>query len=414
MSPASPDAAAPSRWRGLDAAFDADQAPSLTAGLPAIAAGLCFAAIRHPWCLMWLVLAVGVLAARIKLATAYAARPASDTATDWESRYRWGVGSEAGVLGCGLALGMLQGQAPLLLAAVAAAGVRLGMLAATPPPVGAARPAMIALLAPVLAAAFAMPSPTSLALAGFCAIAASGLFMEAAHAPVGTPPAALAPAVSPAVPQAVQDFQRLLGRDQVTGLPNRPGFLGILAEESLRAVRAQSPLALLLISVDALPDLLAAEAPMPESKTLSTIAETIRRCLRRQSDQIACLAPGRFAVLLPHTDALGATAAARNIATAFAPAASGEATVRRCPAATLSIGLAAYPGRGILPESRLLQHAEEAESTARKNGGNRITRYDPMASTLRPPNFAERQAGLNPAQPPAGTQAPARSKVEPG
>ena len=94
---------------------------------------------------------------------------------------------------------------------------------------------------------------------------------------------------------------------------------------------------------------------------------------------------------------------------------AGLVQTSREPDHLLIVSVAVLPacqGQGF--GRRLLQHAEEAESTARKNGGNRITRYDPMASTLRPPNFAERQAGLNPAQPPAGTQAPARSKVEPG
>jgi diguanylate cyclase (GGDEF)-like protein len=399
----------------LDAAFDADQSPSLAAALPAAAAGLSFAATRHPWCLVWLVLAVAALAGRARLANAYASRPASDIEVDWEQRYRWAVACEAGVLGAGLALGVVLGQVALLAAPVAAAGLRLGMFIASPVPARAARPAAVALLAPVMAALLAFPTPVSLALAGFCALAAASLFVDPPAHPIAAAADALAPEQPAPVPQAVQDFQRLLGRDQITGLPNRPGFMRILTEESQRAVRAQSPLALLLITVDGLPDLLAAHKPAPESQVLAELADTIRGCLRRQSDQVACLSPGRFAVVLPFTDAVGATAAARNITAAFVPALDEEGAVADGVAATLSIGLAAYPGRGVLPDTRLLQQAEEAESAARKNGGNRISRYDPMANVLRPPSFAERQAGVRPGQPAGAVQqAPERSRVEQG
>jgi len=403
------------RWRGLDAAFDADLTPSVTAALPPAAAGLCFAAGWHVWCLAWLLTMVACIAMRGRIAQAYAARPASDAVAPWEARYRAGFTIDAAVLGFGLGLGLVLGEAAMLPAAVAACGLRLGLWLACPPCADAGRPAMVALLAPVLAGLLASPNPAGLALAGFCALAGAAFFTDKPPSPIAAAADAVAPELAPPVPQAVQDFQRLLGRDQVTGLPNKPGFLRILAEESQRAVRAQAPLGLLILTVDDLQGVIAANRPVPEPQLLAELGDTIRNCLRRQSDQLACLAPGRFAVLLPFTDALGATAAARNIANALAPLEEAEdGMMRRGPTATLSIGLAAYPGRGLLPETQLLQNAEEAEAAARRTGGNKISRYDPMAVTLRPLTFTERQAPIRkPMAPSAEMPAPVHSSVAP-
>ncbi|VTU18239.1 Bacteriophytochrome cph2 [Variovorax sp. SRS16] len=102
------------------------------------------------------------------------------------------------------------------------------------------------------------------------------------------------------------DLRRLSRVDLVTGVGNEAAYLENLMREGQRARRSRHPLSLVLVEVDffesfeALYDRKAAEA------SLASVAESIRRSVRRGSDFVARLERDRFALILPETPAEGA------------------------------------------------------------------------------------------------------------
>ncbi|VTU26542.1 GGDEF domain-containing response regulator [Variovorax sp. PBL-E5] len=102
------------------------------------------------------------------------------------------------------------------------------------------------------------------------------------------------------------DLRRLSRVDLVTGVGNEAAYLENLMREGQRARRSRHPLSLVLVEVDffesfeALYDRKAAEA------SLASVAESMRRSVRRGSDFVARLERDRFALILPETPAEGA------------------------------------------------------------------------------------------------------------
>jgi diguanylate cyclase (GGDEF)-like protein len=182
----------------------------------------------------------------------------------------------------------------------------------------------------------------------------------------------------------VENFQRLLGRDQATGLPNRLSFARLLEQESARASRAEAPLSLILLGWDDYEKYVAWRTPQALDARLADIAKRLRATLRRQADMLGSLGVGRFGVILPATDAFGATIVARNMQEALGkPEADMPGGVAAAPLRA-SIGAASYRGKGPLPDTQLLEFAEAALRDARNAGGNRIRRYDPAVMALQP------------------------------
>lgn len=275
--------------------------------------------------------------------------------------------------------------------------VGLTALALTPTTPGLPAPMPAALVAlPAALAAAAVPTPER---AGIALLALLAALLGNTQAPVMTQAAPVGDAPPrPSLP----DIQRILGRDQATGLPNRLGLAHLLADEAGRATVANTPLSVLTIRLDTPPT----QPRLATRPVMASVADTLQSALMRPFDRLAWMGPGRFAAVLPFTDALGADLVARRMVAAMSPPAA-EHSVARCPRATLSIGVATYGGRGAASDTLLLQQAEQAEAAAAASGGARVTRYDPMAATLRPPTYAERmaEAGGCPAEP-AGGAAP--------
>lgn len=277
----------------------------------------------------------------------------------------------AGVmLGSASLLGSDWGVTAALAALALAPGAALQSVA------GAALAAMPAALATAL-----VPTPERAGLTLLAFLAALLGPIQAQAAPAD--PATAEPHQNrPSIP----DIQRILGRDQVTGLPNRLGLAHLLADETGRAATANTALSVLLIRLDEVPT----QPRLATRPVMAAVADTLQSALQRPFDRLAWMGAGRFAAILPFTDALGADQVARRMAETMAPASAAEHTAARCPRSTLSIGIATYAGRGTIGDTILLQQAEEAESAALAAGGARIVRYDPMAATLRPKSFAER------------------------
>jgi diguanylate cyclase (GGDEF)-like protein len=259
---------------------------------------------------------------------------------------------------------------------------------------GPVRGQLLLLLGPVVAGGLfgrqqaglvvALLAAVALGMALAVAAATSARATQAAShiAPVAMPP------VGHTLPPAAQDFQRLLGRCQVTGLPNRHSFAHLLVQESTRACSAETKLSLLLLQWDGFDTYSAAAKPARLDAQLAGLARRLGGELRRSADVLANLGDGRFAVLLPFTDASGAGTVARNLQAALRLPELGDGAEVGANRVSVSIGAATYCGKGPLPDDQLMRFAEEALSAARATGGDRVKNYDPIAATLRPAPYA--------------------------
>jgi diguanylate cyclase (GGDEF)-like protein len=162
-------------------------------------------------------------------------------------------------------------------------------------------------------------------------------------------------------------------KDNLTGLSNRHGFSSRLILEWNRAAREQSPLSLLIFSVDGLGQ---GAKGLQKSKTvLQAISKTLEQSIKRATDTIARWSDNEFAALLPVTDTDGATIVAERIRMEIenlsAPGA-GESD----GGITSSIGVSVQlPGQNERPAD-LINKAQSALKKAREAGQNKIV-FDP-------------------------------------
>jgi GGDEF domain-containing protein len=382
------------QWRLVEAAYAADAAPGILATLIPLAGVAAFAVTDQPLWLAWSMFAAITVAVRVRLSAAFDTRPGGSDPLIWARRHRTGAWADATLLGVGGACAMLSGSMAASVAVLGAIAFTAAAQSAGAALAGTARgQAVIALVPPIIAGALAghvwaltASGIGAVELASCIALAQRSVAQAfAASAAYVAHEDSIRP-ITEAVPTAVEDFRRLLGRDPVTGLPSRHGFMHILASESQRAQGAAMPLSLVLVSIEGIPEPEDATNPRLVPEQLTAAASVIRQTLYRVMDQMGCLSPQRLAILLPFTDALGADIVAHKIAKALRPPTAPE-EVAPTPAigawAHACIGTASYAGKGVLPDTRLLEFALEAESTARRKSGDRIARYDPMAASMR-------------------------------
>ncbi len=88
------------------------------------------------------------------------------------------------------------------------------------------------------------------------------------------------------------ELERTMSTDQVTGLPNRLRFMDDLTRGVAAATRYSEPLSLLLLDLTG------------DDADERSAGEALLRLIR-VTDFVARIAPGRFAILLPRTNASG-------------------------------------------------------------------------------------------------------------
>jgi diguanylate cyclase (GGDEF)-like protein len=129
------------------------------------------------------------------------------------------------------------------------------------------------------------------------------------------------PPHAPLVVARVRTYQRLktlsdtlrtaVTMDFLTGAVTRRQLERTLTQEWLRAQRSAAPLAMLLVNIDGFT---AYNAEVGEEKgdaCLRSVADALRSAAHRPTDMLGRYADGKFALLLPETDARGASTVAR-------------------------------------------------------------------------------------------------------
>jgi diguanylate cyclase (GGDEF)-like protein len=386
------------KWMLLESAYGELAAPLITRFVPAVFIAAIPALTGQLWALAWLLAVLAGFALGRPAAAAFERQAATAERDAWVRRYRLVAAAQSACLGAGGLLAALDGSMPACLLAAAAIGFALCDVGSDPFASDAAHPRIALLTAPlVLGAVWRATQPQGgaffLYLAGGMLVWAAGSALlsrgtasrlDAITAAMHKMPAPVAHGLRAQTP-ADQDFRRLLGRDQITGLPNRHSFMRLLALESERAVLAAAPLTLLLVAwighEEHVDDHLRAAA----DAALGDLAKCLSSTLRRRLDVIASLGYGNFGLLLPATDAYGGDAVAKTVVAAILRDHFGdEAAPAESP---VKIGCATYRGKGPLAENDLLEFAEEALRHVRATPNQCIRHYDPTGKATRPPPF---------------------------
>jgi len=163
-----------------------------------------------------------------------------------------------------------------------------------------------------------------------------------------------------------RELERLSITDDLTELYNRRYVMEALGNEVRRSRRLEHPFALLMLDVDHFKEYNDAYGHLAGDAALARVAAILKESTR-DVDCAARYGGEEFVVLLPETEAQGATDTAQRIQGRLArdDVVGGKVT--------LSVGVAQFPEDGESPED-LLAGADAALYQAKREGRNRVLR----------------------------------------
>ncbi len=170
---------------------------------------------------------------------------------------------------------------------------------------------------------------------------------------------------------AYQALEQLATADPLTGVANRRRFDEILHREWRRAIRAESPVSLLMLDVDLFKPYNDSYGHLRGDSCLRQIAEAALDVVRRPSDLVARYGGEEFAIILAGTDSSGAQQVGEQVRELVQ---CRGLTHQSSPVGvvTISVGCATLvPVRGSNP-TQLIEIADQALYLAKANGRNRV------------------------------------------
>ena len=165
-------------------------------------------------------------------------------------------------------------------------------------------------------------------------------------------------------------------QDHLTGLANRRYIDEVMAEEVHRAMRADHPLSVLMLDVDAFKKYNDHYGHLRGDQCLRAVATALRRALHRHGDVIGRYGGEEFVAILPGTDAIGALKVAGSIIHAI-NALNIPHAKSKYGRITLSIGASTLEKVPYMQGAEehcdaLLQAADRALYTAKLSGRNTV------------------------------------------
>lgn len=162
----------------------------------------------------------------------------------------------------------------------------------------------------------------------------------------------------------------LASLDGLTGIPNRRSFDEYFAQEWNRAIRLQTPLALIMIDIDHFKQFNDIYGHHAGDQCLQSVAAALQGEVQRIQDHLARFGGEEFALLLPHTDVEGAMFFAEKLRSAvmsleITHSGSGTGQV------TVSLGCAAITPENGDEKTALFEVADAALYEAKHSGRNR-------------------------------------------
>lgn len=193
----------------------------------------------------------------------------------------------------------------------------------------------------------------------------------------------------------LSDDLRLLSRvDGPTGLANDRAFAETLRREALRAAEVDTDISLVIMEIDYFDSYAALYDRKATDACLASVAEALRRTLRRPGDFAARLERDRFALILPGTPPDGGLAAANRLLGAVEALDIGHQGSPVSRHLTCSVGVACLEDGAGMTEGRYeaLERAALAALDKARQGGRAQTQLLPVE-----PAGAAGAAGADPA-----------------
>lgn len=171
---------------------------------------------------------------------------------------------------------------------------------------------------------------------------------------------------------ANQSLEALSRHDALTGLANRRYFDELKEIEFRRAIRHNTPLAVLMCDVDFFKIYNDTYGHMQGDLCLKEIAETLRSVFGRSGELTARVGGEEFVVVLPNINAAQACQAAQRFRTSLAERELPHSGSKVSPFVTVSIGVAELDPETMDHFDQVLQRADQALYRAKHQGRDRV------------------------------------------
>ncbi len=171
---------------------------------------------------------------------------------------------------------------------------------------------------------------------------------------------------------ANEHLSRLSFADALTGLANRRRLDETLEMEWRRALRLQTPLAVVMIDIDSFKAYNDALGHLAGDQCLVAVADVIRDAANRAGDFAARYGGEEFMIVIPGSDHASATGHAENIRLACENCAIAHPNSPAGPVVTISLGVAAGVPSETQSLATLISQADAALYRAKSEGRNRV------------------------------------------
>jgi diguanylate cyclase (GGDEF)-like protein len=169
---------------------------------------------------------------------------------------------------------------------------------------------------------------------------------------------------------ATEKMSELVLTDPLSGLANRRHFDQALASEWDRAVREKHPLALLMVDIDHFKAFNDTHGHAAGDDCLKAVAQALRAHCARPGDLVCRWGGEEFAVILPGTDAAGATHLAHELVEVVRSLGLEHGKSPVCPNVTISAGSASIAPSEVGSAAALVEKADAALYAAKQGGRN--------------------------------------------
>jgi diguanylate cyclase (GGDEF)-like protein len=172
--------------------------------------------------------------------------------------------------------------------------------------------------------------------------------------------------------RANEELSRLSLTDPLTGLVNRRGFDQALETECARLTRSGTCLSLISIDVDCFKALNDSQGHLRGDECLVMLGVELMKIARRHIDIVARCGGEEFGMILPETDAAGASQVAESVRFAIADLKVPHPASQVAPFLTVSVGVASATHDRYCTRKELADAADRALYAAKRAGRNRV------------------------------------------
>ena len=186
-------------------------------------------------------------------------------------------------------------------------------------------------------------------------------------------------ATETALREANRELHKKATQDGLTGVNNRRQFEEMIRQEWQRLRRSQQYLGLIICDVDEFKHYNDTYGHQAGDTCLQEVAQTMKKAVKRSSDQVFRYGGEEFTILLPNTPLKGVMEVAQLLRQHLAAKQIPHQSSRVSNYVTVSMGVSCLiPTEEYSPEV-LIQQADEALYEAKKQGRDRAIAYQPFA-----------------------------------